>query len=57
MGELITVHEHYGNWSDKSKIGKLYRNGKLIVCEPYSFEGEETDENACHRSTDSNRQE
>jgi len=43
MGELITVHEHWGNYyAGTSKLAKLYPNGRLIVCEPYA-ESEETD--------------
>jgi hypothetical protein len=57
MGDLLTVHEHWGNYAGISKLGKLYSSGRLIVCEPYSFESEETDENTCHSGVDSNGQE
>ncbi|MBA2869989.1 hypothetical protein HNQ85_000247 [Anoxybacillus calidus] len=46
MGELITVHDYWGNHVGISKLGKLYSTGRLIVCEPYSFEGEDMEENA-----------
>jgi hypothetical protein len=55
MGELITVHEHWGNYAGTSKIGKLYPSGLLIICEPY-VESEEADENACDFGTDSDGQ-
>jgi hypothetical protein len=48
MGELITVHEHWGNYAGTSKLAKLYFDGRLIVCEPY-VESEEADENTGHR--------
>jgi hypothetical protein len=44
VGELITVREYWGNhYAGTSKLGKVYRDGRLIVCEPYSFESEEAD--------------
>jgi hypothetical protein len=55
--ELITVHEHWGNYAGTSKLGKVYRDGRLIVCEPYTEESEEADENACDFGADSYEQE
>jgi len=58
VGELITVHEYWGNYAGTSKIGKLYSPGRLIVCEPYCVESEEEDEaNTCYFSADSHFEE
>lgn len=58
MGELITVHEYWGNHASTSKLGKIHPNGRLIVCEPYSFESEEEDgKDTCDFGADSYEQE
>lgn len=58
MGELIIVREYWGNhYAGTSKLGKLYPDGRLIVCEPYTEESEEADENACDFGADSYEQE
>jgi regulator of replication initiation timing len=56
VGELITVHEYWGNFAGTSKLAKLYPSGRLIVCEPYYSEGDESDE-TCHSCVNSDEQE
>jgi hypothetical protein len=57
VGELIVVREYWGNHYVTGKLGKAYSNGRLIVCEPYTEESEEADENACDFGADSYDQE
>jgi hypothetical protein len=53
VGELITVHEYWGNFAGISKLAKLYPSRRLIVCEPY-YESEEENEDAGNFSANSN---
>ncbi|KPD00600.1 hypothetical protein LR69_01252 [Geobacillus sp. BCO2] len=57
MGELITVHEHYGNYTGTTRLGKLYPSGLLIVCEPYTESEEEDGKDTCDFGADSYEQE
>ncbi|WP_171355712.1 hypothetical protein [Geobacillus sp. MR] len=57
MGELITVHEYWGNYTGTTRLGKLYPTGRLVICEPY-VESEEADgKDTCDFSADSDEQE
>ncbi|WP_162176096.1 hypothetical protein [Geobacillus vulcani] len=57
MGELITVHEYWGNYTGTTRLGKLYPTGRLVICEPY-VESEEADgKDICDFSADSDEQE